>query len=387
LPAGRAPALRAAFLSELRGTVRLGKRTKDLVKHLRPGDVAVIDHRDLDRMAAEDLVESGVKAVVNVAPSTTGRYPNPGPLIVTRAGIRLIDAPGAPLFEELADGDSITLRGGTVIGPRGIVAEGYAWDSAELALVARDQERMIGEAIARFAENTLARIGEERELLLGPLPMPELATDLRDRHVLIVVRGPDYKRDLRAIRPYVRDLRPVLVGVDGGGDALLDEGLEPDLIVGDMDSASDRVLQSGAELVVHAYRDGTAPGRERLEGLGLEHKLLPVPGTSQDAAMLLAYERGAKLIVSVGSHFNLSEFLGKDRDGMSSTFLTRLRVGDILVDTKGVSRLYRPVTTRGPMLLFLLVGLVTVAIVVVSSPALHRLVDLLWLKIQVLLGS
>jgi uncharacterized membrane-anchored protein len=387
-PARRHEYLRPQLLgSEIRGTARLGRRTKLLVRQLGPGDVAIIDHRDLDRMAAEDLVESGVKAVVNVAPSLTGRYPNKGPLILTRAGVRLVDAPGAPLFEKLNDGDLVTLRGGTVIGPEGVLAEGLVRDSEELMLAASDEKQQVGEAIERFAENTLARIREERELLAGPLKLPDIETDFRDRHALIVVRGTDYKRDLRAIRQYVRDLNPVLVGVDGGGDALLEEGLKPDLIIGDMDSASDRVLSCGAELVVHAYRDGNAPGTERLERLGLGHKVLPVPGTSQDAAMLLAYERGASLIVTVGSHFNLTEFLSKDREGMSSTFLTRLRVGEILVDTKGVSRLYRPAPTRYLLLFFVLAALATVAIVVLSSPQLDRLLELVWLKLQVLLDG
>jgi uncharacterized membrane-anchored protein len=385
-PAGGWRRTRAALLlPEITGTARLGKRTKDLVKRLKPGDIAVIDHRDLDRMAAEDLVECRVKAVVNAAPSSSGRYPNPGPLILTSSGIRLVDAPGLPLFEELMDGETVTLRGETIIGPRGVLGQGRVLDSADLALAERDQQRRIGEAIEQFAENTLEHIREERELLSGRLEVSDLQTDFRDRHALIVVRGADYKRDLNAIRPYVRDLRPVLVGVDGGGDALLEAGLRPDMILGDMDSASDRVLRSGAELVVHAYRDGSAPGRERLERLGLEYKLLPAPGTSQDVAMLVAHERGAKLLVTVGSHFNLIEFLGKEREGMSSTFLTRLRVGDILVDTKGVSRLYRPAPARYLILFFLLAAFVTLAIVVLSSPQLARLLDLVWLKLQVLL--
>ena len=185
----------------------------------------------------------------------------------------------------------------------------------------------------------------------------------------------------------MRDLRPVLVGVDGGGDALLEAGLKPDLIIGDMDSASDRVLACGAELVVHAYPDGAAPGRDRLERLGLDYKVLPAAGTSQDVAMLLAHERGARLIVSVGSHFNLIEFLDKDRAGMSSTFLTRLRVGEILVDTKGVSRLYPHGPSRRSMLFVLLAACIVFVIVVLSSPPMERLVELLWLKLQVLFNG
>ena len=369
---------------EVQGRARLGKRTKQLVKRLRPGDVAIIDHRDLDRMAAEDLVECGVRGVVNVAPSTSSRYPNPGPLILARAGVHLVDAVGAPLFEELSDGDHIVLRGGTVLGSKGVLAEGRVRTLAELTEVAHEQQDRIGEAIEDFAENTLTHIREERDLLAGRLVIPELRTDFRDRHALIVVRGTDYRRDLRAIRPYVRDVRPVLVGVDGGGDALLESGLKPHLIVGDMDSASDKVLSCGAELVVHAYRDGSAPGCDRLERLGLEHKILPAAGTSQDVAMLLAYERGARLIVSVGSHFNVIEFLDKDRAGMSSTFLTRLRVGEILVDTKGVSRLYRAGPSRQLLLLLLVAALITFVIVILSSPQIERLIELLWLKLQVL---
>jgi uncharacterized membrane-anchored protein len=369
------------------GRARLGRRTKQLVKRLGPGDVAIIDHRDLDRMAAEDLVECGVKGVVNVAASTSSRYPNPGPLILARAGVQLVDAVGAPLFEELSDGDHVVLRGGTVLGPKGVVAEGRVRTLDELTRVAREQQERIGEAIEDFAENTLMHIREERELLAGRLKLPELTTDFRDRHALIVVRGTDYRRDLRAIHPYLRDLRPVLVGVDGGGDALLEAGLKPDLIVGDMDSASDKVLSCGAELVVHAYRDGSAPGCERLERLGLDHKILPAAGTSQDVAMLLAYERGARLIVSVGSHFNLIEFLDKDRAGMSSTFLTRLRVGEILVDTKGVSRLYRAGPGRRLMFLLVLAALITFVIVILSSPEIERLLELVWLKLQVLFGG
>jgi uncharacterized membrane-anchored protein len=278
----------------------------------------------------------------------------------------------------------VIVRGGTVIGPRGVVTEGTVLTPSALAAVQGEQQERIGEAIQDFAENTLTYIRDELEVVVGKLKIPDLRTDFRDRHVLIVVRGTDYRRDLRTIRPYIRGLRPVLVGVDGGGDALLEVGLKPDLIIGDMDSASDKVLRSGAELVVHAYRDGTAPGCERLERLGLEHKVLPAAGTSQDVAMLLAYERGARLIVSVGSHFNLIEFLDKDRAGMSSTFLTRLRVGEILVDTKGVSRLYPPGPSRRLMLVVVLAALVTLVIVVLSSPPMERLLDLLWLKLQVL---
>ncbi len=310
--------------------------------------MAIVDHADLDRIAAEDLAATGVRAVVNVSPFSTGRYPNAGPLLLARAGVRLIDAPAAPLFEELQDGDPVVVVGGEVRRNGTVLAAGRVLGAAELAEQLSDQRQRIDEALAAFAENTITHLREEGELLASRTELPRTRTVFRDRHVLIVVRGTTYRKDLRALRAYIRDVRPVLVGVDGGADAILEAGLRPDVVLGDMDSASDEALRCGAELIVHAYPDGRAPGCERLERLGLEHKTLPAVGTSEDVAMLLASEKGAGLIVSVGAHFNLVEFLDKARDGMSSTFLTRLRVGELLVDAKGVSRLYNPGVSRPP---------------------------------------
>src|ERR687897_236603 len=366
----RDPLRTAPADAPLEGTARLGRRTKHLVKRLGPADVAIIAHRDIDRIAAEELIASGVRAVVNVAPSSTGRYPNAGP----------------PLFEQLGDGDPVILDGGELRANGTTVASGRVLDAGELADQMERQRERINEALEAFAENTMAHIRQDRDLLSARLELPETRTSFRDRHVLIVVRGTTHRRDLQALRAYIADVRPLLVGVDGGADAILEAGLKAGMVLGDMDSAGDAALRSGAELIVHAYPDGRAPGRERLERLGLEHTVIPAPGTSQDVAMLLAFEKGAALIVSVGAHFNLIEFLDKNRAGMSSTFLTRLRVGETLVDAKGVSRLYKPGVTGGQLAMFLVASLVLLTIVVVNTPALSDLVDLIWLKIRVLLG-
>ena len=356
------------------------------MKRLGPADVAIIHHADIDRIAAEELIATGVRAVVNVAPSTTGRYPNPGPLLLTRAGVRLVDAPGAPLFERLGDGDPVVLDGGELRSNGTQLVSGRVLDSAGLAEQLEGQRERVDEALADFAENTMAHIRQERDLLSGGVELPETRTSFRDRHVLIVVRGTTHRRDLQALRAYIADVRPLLVGVDGGADAILEAGLTPDIVLGDMDSAGDEALRSGAELIVHAYPDGRAPGRQRLQRLGLDHNVIPAPGTSQDVAMLLAYEKGAALIVSVGAPFNLIEFLERSRAGMSSTFLTRLRVGETLVDAKGVSRLYNPGIGRSRLALFAAASALLLVIVVLSSPALDNLLELLWLKIRVLLG-
>ena len=382
----RARADGSARTREFEGPARLGKRTKRLVKTLRPGDIAVIDHEDIDRVSGEDLCAAGVRCVLNAARSSTGRYPNVGPLVLAEGGVHLVDLPGEPLFDELKDGERITVRAGVVLREGRPLFEGEV-QQLDAVRHAHDRQRLkLGEALEAFAENTMSHIREERELLGGRLDLPEFDTRFRDRPCLIVVRGVDHQKDLRILRPYVRDQRPVLMAVDGGADAILEQGLEPDMIVGDMDSASDAALRSGAELVVHAYPDGRAPGRERLDRLRLPYKVVPAPATSEDVAMLVAAEKGAELIVMVGSHFNLMEFLDKNRKGMSSTFLTRLRVGEILVDAKGVSRLYRPSAGGGPIAVVALAALATLVVIVISSDNLGDFLDLVWLKIEILLG-
>jgi uncharacterized membrane-anchored protein len=371
---------------EIAGPARLGRRTKRLVKDLSPGAVAVLDHKDLDRVSAEDLIAAGVVAVLNCSPSSTGAYPNMGPLLIVQAGIHLVDLPDDTLFASLSDGDRIVVRGGDIVRGSKVLASGAVQQPEDVRAATDERRREIGDALEAFAQNTIEHMLEERELLSGRIDLPRFDTDFRDRPALIVVRGVDHQQDLRALRPYIRDMKPAILAVDGGANALLAEGFQPDMIVGDMDSATEQALRCGAELVVHAYPDGRAPGRDHLESLGLPYKLVPAPGTSQDVAMLIAAEKGAQLIVSVGSQFNLVEFLDKNRRGMASTFLTRLRLGEILVDAKGVSRLYRPRAGAGPLVAVVLAGLVCLLAIVLLTPALYDVADLLWLKLEVLLG-
>ncbi len=367
--------------------VRLGKKTKDLVKRLQIGEIAVVDHADLDRIAAEDLADSGVAAVVNVARFSTDRYPNIGPLIIARAGIVLIEADGAALFETLSNGDVVQLDGGDIHMSGQRIAQGTRPSLDDLERRLAEQRERIDMAIADFATNTIEHVREESGLLSGEIDLPATRTRFDGRHVLIVVRGPTYREDLAALSAYTRDVKPLIVAVDGGADAVLKAGLKPNVILGDMDSATDGALRCGAELIVHAYPDGRAPGRERLTDAGLEHLIIPAAGTSQDVAMLLAHEKGAQLIVMVGAHFNLIEFLDKNRAGMSSTFLTRLRVGETLVDAKGVSRLYRPGIGGFGVGLFVLAFLLLIVVVVIASPGLDNVFQLLWIKIKDAVGA
>lgn len=369
------------------GPVRKGRRTKDLVKKLELGEIALIDHADLDRIAAEDLAASGVVAVVNCASSSTGRYPNVGPLILADAGVILIDAPGADLLEAVADGVLLHLDGGEIRCGGEVLARGERLTSDEIEQRLSTQRDRVDLALAEFATNTLEHVKEESELLSGELDLPEVRTRFSGRHVLVVVRGPGYREDLAALNAYIRDVRPLIVAVDGGADAVLKRGMRPEVILGDMDSATDEALRCGAELIVHAYPDGRAPGRERLLEAGLDHLVLPAGGTSQDVAMLLAHEKGAELIVSVGAHYNLTEFLDKNRAGMSSTFLTRLRVGETLIDAKGVSRLYQPGIGKLGVAMFAAAFILLLAIVIIASPGLDNVTELLWIKVKDAFGG
>jgi uncharacterized membrane-anchored protein len=367
------------------GPVRPGRKTKLLVKHLIRGDIALVDHLDIDRVSAEELIAAGAVAVLNCSPSSSGSYPNLGPQLLVEAGILLLDLPDDALFETVSDGDPVVvLANGEVMRKGELLATGQVLGLDRICAETELRRREIGEALERFAHNTIEHMREERELLAGRIQLPRFATDFRDRSTLVVVRGVGHQRDLRALRPFIRDMRPLLIAVDGGAEALLEVGMTPDMIVGDMDSAGERALRCGAELVVHSYPDGRAPGRDRLEELGLPFKLVPAPGTSQDVAMLISAEKGARLIVSVGSQFNLVEFLDRNRKGMSSTFLTRLRIGEILVDAKGVSRLYQPRPGLTPLLVVIAAGLIALIAVVWLTPALRDVVELLWLKLKLL---
>jgi uncharacterized membrane-anchored protein len=367
------------------GTARVDSRTKNLMARIQPGEIAVIDHEDIDRMAAEGLVQRKVGAVVNAARSSTGRYPNLGPLLLCSAGIPVIDDAGDKVMS-VNDGDRLVIDEGRILRQNGAgrseIARGHVLQLEDVEKTLDVAKQSISTELERFAENTIGYIKDERDVLLEASRLPEVVTDLHGRHVLVVVRGYDYKEDLGALSAYVREMDPLLIGVDGGADAIIDFGLKPDLIIGDMDSVTTEALLSGAELVVHAYAGGGAPGLERLDALGLKAIVFEATGTSEDIAMLLAYEKGAELIVAVGTHANMIEFMDKGRKGMASTFLTRLRVGPILVDAKGVSRIYRGRVRRGDLLLLIGAALFAMVIVIALSDVMRLELSVWWIKLK-----
>ncbi len=352
----------SADLPGLVAPARLDQRTKTLTRRLKPGDIAIIDHADLDRVSAESLLNCQVAAVVNVAASITGRYPNLGPQLLVDAGIPLIDDVGPEVFEKVSEGHLVRVDGDTLYAGDVVAAKGTVQTSESVTSAMIKAKAGLAAQIRAFMANTVDYIGREVEELIDGIRVPELRTKLEGKHALVIARGYRHREDLQALRAYIREFKPVMVAVDGAADALLDAGYRPHLIVGDMDSVSDRALTCGAEIVVHAYPDSTAPGLERVQSLGVESAICPATGTSEDVALLLADELGARLIVAVGMRTTLVEFLDKGRPGMASAFLTRMRVGDKIVEPKGVSRLYQSRISTSWLVLLVVAAAVTIIV-------------------------
>ena len=362
---------------------RLDKRTKNLVKRLAEGEVAIIDHTDVDRVSAESLIERKPCCVVNAACSVTGSYPNLGPLMMVASGLTVLDEVGQGIFEKVHEGDRISVVGDRVMKGGLEVVRGKLLTLEEIECRIEESKKRLGKHLGDFATNTMELLEAEKEILLESVDLPHIMTKFKGRHALIVVRGHDYKKDLVALRSYVREMKPIMVGVDGGADALLEMGYKPLMIVGDMDSVTDEALKGQAELVVHGYTDGRAPGKARLDELGLESVSFFYPGTSEDVAMLIAYEKGAEMVVLVGGHSNLIEFLDKDRKGMASTFLVRLRLGPALIDAKGVSELYNSRVKAWQLALMALAALVTIVIIVMLSEPARQFISVMAMRFQV----
>ena len=362
------------------GTVRVDRRTTTLMRRLKPGDIAVIDHLDLDRANAEALVDKGVAAVVNASPFISGRYPNLGPELLAKSGVVLLDNGGSDVFAKLHDGNPDRIHEGRLYVREEQVLAGRELTAEDIAEMMDEARGGLSTQLQSFTHNTTEFLRREQDLLLHGQGAPEVKTKLEGRPVVVVVRGYDFREDLRRLRRYIREQRPVLIGVDAGADALLEAGHRPDLVVvgetglaqgvrsGDSGAVSDKALRGAREVVLHTDRAGRAVGSDRLGRIGVRAQTFSASGTSEDVAMLLADLAGASLIVSVGTHATLGEFLDRHRSGLASTFLTRLRVGPKLVDAKGVPQLYAGRVRLWHLLLVLLAGIVALLVALAATP-------------------
>jgi uncharacterized membrane-anchored protein len=347
----------------LTGTARVDRNIDRLLRRVCPGDIVVLDVLDLDRITADALVEADIAAVVNASPSVSGRYPNLGPEVLVNNGVTLIDETGPDVFKKIKDGSKIRLyEGGVYAGDRRL-ARGTERTDHDIADLMREAKSGLAAHLEAFAGNTIEFIKSESPLLIDGIGIPDIDVDLRRRHVLIVADEPCAADDLRSLKPFIKEYQPVLIGVGGGADVLRKAGYRPQIIVGDPDQISTEALKCGAHVVLPADADGHAAGLERIQDLGVGAMTFPAAGSAMDLALLLADHHGASLLVTAGHTANIETFFDRTRTQSNpSTFLTRLRVGEKVVDAKAVATLYRNHISAGAIALLALTMLIAVIV-------------------------
>lgn len=357
-------------LPGLSGVARVDRRSPDLLRRVKAGEIAVLDQVDLDRATADALIAARVAAVVNASPSISGRFPNLGPEALVAAGIVLVDAVGAEVMHTIKDGSRVRLLDGVLYAGQERLAEGVEQTADSVADAMVEAKSGLTHQLEAFAANTIEFMRRERGMLLDGAGVPETAVRLADQQVLVVAAGFDHAAELARLKHYIREYEPVLVGVGAGADALLAAGHTPQLIVGNPAEVSTEALTSGAEIVVPAFGDGHAPGLHRVQDLGASALTFHSSANSEDLALLLAAHRGAALVVTVGLSATMAEFLDRGRSGSNaSTFLTRLQLGGTLVDGRVIATLYRSRISLGAILLMLAAALVAVLAALLVSDA------------------
>jgi uncharacterized membrane-anchored protein len=368
----------APSLPGVHGLARVHRRTANVLGRLHAGDVAVLDHLDMDRATAQALVDAGVVAVVNASPMISGRFPNLGPELLVEAGILVVDGAGPEIFDRVKDGTPLRVDGGEVHADDTLVA-----DARELTpdLVRAEMDRArsgLSAQLESFTHNSTEFLRREQDLLLHGHGVPQTATEMAGRPVVVAVRSHGWEEELRGIKPFVREQRPVLIGVDRGADALAGAGHHPDVVVvtgGSDDLPAAAVLRRARDVVVLVERGAKRGATEPFERLGIRPLRFETSATTEDAALLLAAAHEAALIVGVGMHATLDEFLDRRRSGLASTFLTRLKLGPDLVDAAAVPRLYDGAVRPRHVVGALAAGVLAVAAAVSVTPVGQQWVD------------
>jgi uncharacterized membrane-anchored protein len=363
-------------LPGISGIARIDKNTKRLLSRVGPGDIVILDEVDLDRVTADALVAADVLAVVNASTSISGRFPNLGPELLAASGITLIDDVGVEVFKRIKDGAKIRVdEGGLYSGERRL-AKGTELGEREIADLMIDAKTGLVDHLEAFSGNTIEFIRSESPLIIDGVGVPDVDIRIEGRHVVVVADGPDHVADLKRLKPFIKEYQPLMVGVDGGADTLMDMGYRPDLVVGDPEGMKSATLKSGAQVVLPADPDGHAPGLERIQDLGIGAMTFPAAGSAADLALLLVNHHEAALIVTVGHAASIDEFFDRSlRESNPSTFLTRLKVGPKLVDSKAVATLYRSRVSGAAVALLILAALIAVIVAVLMSSAGTEVID------------
>ena len=376
----------------------MDRRLGNVLRRSHAGDIAVIDFLDLDRGSAEALLEHRVVAVVNAASFISGRFPNLGPELLASAGVVLLDEVGSGVFGALKDGARVRIHGDSVYVGDDPVVTGRRLELEDVRSLMDEAREGLTAQLQSLTHNTTEFLRREQDLLLHGKGVPDLRTRLAGRPVVVVVREFEHEDELQRIRSYIKEQHPVLVGVDGGADSLLSAGERPDLLVlgegglarpGGMQArvVSDKALTSSREVLLHADSSDRLVGAERLDRLGVRAHRIAAAGATEDVALLVADIKGASLIVTVGTHATLDEFLDRHRSGLASTFLTRLRVGPRLVDARSIPLLYAGRVRMWQLALVLLAGLAALGAAVVTTPVGEEWATAIWSSVKQLVDS
>jgi uncharacterized membrane-anchored protein len=342
------------------GPLRVDARAARLATRLRRGVIAVLDHVDLDEPTAQLLLSRGVAAVVNAAPSTSGRYPNLGPTLLVKAGVPLLDDVGVSVLASLRDGRRARVDGDALLVDDVEVARGMRQDPETVATAVDHARAGVAAQLADLAGGAVDLLVEERALLLDGEGLPRLRTSVEGRSVLLVGPAYDGDSDLRALRRFRRRHKALLVGVDGGADLLLRAGLRPDLAVGDPDTMSDEALRTSRELVLRAGADGW----DRVHDLAVPAQTCRTRIASEDLALLVLRHGDAALVVVAGLPRSLEELLDRGRAAAASSLLVRVAAGARLVHADAVHALVPRRRWGLPVLCLLLVAALTGSVVV-----------------------
>jgi uncharacterized membrane-anchored protein len=337
----------------------VGRASGPLLRRVGPGDVAVLDVVDLDAGTAEQLVRRGVVAVVNASPSTSGRYPNRGPAVLVDAGVALLDDVGSEVFRTLSDGEQVRVAGDALLVGQRVVARGCPQSAESVAASAEHARAGLAAQLTDLTANTTALLLDSREQLLEGVGIPGTRTVLRGRHVLVVTGS--YDGDLGLLKEYLRQHRPVLVGVDDGADLLLERGLRPDVVVGQPEALSDAAVRVARDVVV----PHESPGRSRLEAHGVQPVSFRAAAASEDMALLVVAAQEPALVVAAGLPLSVEHLLDRGREAGAAGLLTRLHVGDRLVSPVAAAEL-SPASALWPAVLLLLVAVVALVLTVLT---------------------
>lgn len=326
----------------------------------------MVDIMDIDQRSAESLAHCNPRAVVNAQASISGRYPTGGPLVLADAGIAIIDNAGSEVMT-WRDGTDVTIEGGLITPLDGEAVQGTHLTREAIETAMESAADGMHVQLASFTANAMDVVAHDAGVLLDGKDIPQTGVSLDGKHVVVVAPGYHHVEQLAAIKRYVRERKPVFIAVGEAADVVASSSRPPTIILGNVESVSEKVLGSAKAIVVHDPSAKEA-GLNRVESLGLDHEASKATIASADLAVLMAAAGGASVIVTVGMDTRLLDFLEQGRSDMAGTFLARLQAGPAVVDASTLALVYRHRFSWLSLLALVLSGVAALAVAISATP-------------------